>query len=488
MRPFFSIIIPTKARPKMIWMTLYSLMHQTFTDFEVIVSDNDAAVPCKDTVDLFPDERIRYVHTPKDLSMSENWEYGLQYASGRYVGYIQDKMFYYEDALQIFHDKIEENAYPASIHGLMDTMVLYDDDDDYSRSGVIHQQERSEKVLTYTSEEIVDKLLSWSEYGDELFIAPFEASVMGGMVRKDVLDAIKERHGKVFVSNIPDAGVNLLIAAYGEKHVTFMIPTFCFRGLDGFKKKTTGQSCASSFAGMRRFTDMFPKKHWDAAIIPGYEATNVNLVTGEYNYLIGIEEKLHGKKQNRANAIMGVARHTGMYRKDQYPPAEQIQLLREAEVSLTDKEKTLLDELRQNYPITPAGVKQILLPPHLKNVRSQVVFSPDMREAIHWQWAEPGMKRLKEFCQGKKIFCYGAGAYGKRVKERLEETGLKVTGFIETKKTRETCEGIPVYAIEDISSWDDKAVILGLDYKHHEAAKNILREHGCHETFTPSVY
>lgn len=156
-RPFFSIVIPTKARPQMVWMAIHSLLAQSFRDFEIIVSDNDSVLDCKKSVQAFSDKRVRYYHTPKDLPLTDNWRYGLSFARGEYVGFIEDKMYYYTDSLQIFYDQIQAHHFPATVFSGMDYAYLCNQSDQYEGSGfVFRRKERTGRTRIFSSEEMVD--------------------------------------------------------------------------------------------------------------------------------------------------------------------------------------------------------------------------------------------------------------------------------------------------------------------------------------------
>ena len=59
--PFFSIIIPTYNRAHIIHRPIDSIIAQTFTDWELIIVDDGSIDDTKSIVDLYQDERIRYV-------------------------------------------------------------------------------------------------------------------------------------------------------------------------------------------------------------------------------------------------------------------------------------------------------------------------------------------------------------------------------------------------------------------------------------------
>ena len=89
------------------------------------------------------------------------------------------------------------------------------------------------------------------------------------------------------------------------------------------------------------------------------------------------------------------------------------------------------------------------------------------------------VKELKDFVHAaKNIYIYGAGVYGKIVKDVLNEVGIKPTGFIITKgDKREYCD-LPVYLISEFQNVDmsDSAVVLGLSSKYTDEVKSTLAE------------
>jgi len=97
--PLFSIVIPTRGRSHIVRYAIESVLRQTFKDFEVVLVDNDlsdaTASVCKKYLD---DSRFRY-HRTGNLSMPDNWEYGLNHSTGHFFLLIEDKMFLSKHAL-----------------------------------------------------------------------------------------------------------------------------------------------------------------------------------------------------------------------------------------------------------------------------------------------------------------------------------------------------------------------------------------------------
>jgi len=81
----YSLIIPTFNRPDEVTELLYSMVQQTFKDFELIIADGSPATLVKDTVDPYL-KKLNLVYLyEKGLGISESRNWGVQKASGEYV-------------------------------------------------------------------------------------------------------------------------------------------------------------------------------------------------------------------------------------------------------------------------------------------------------------------------------------------------------------------------------------------------------------------
>lgn len=101
---FFSVLLPTKNRSHLVGTAIKSVLDQSFTDFELIIADNDDDPEAtKSIVESFDDPRIVYLRTG-DLSMVENWEVARKSANGLYVTVLEDKLAYYQNTLQTLND------------------------------------------------------------------------------------------------------------------------------------------------------------------------------------------------------------------------------------------------------------------------------------------------------------------------------------------------------------------------------------------------
>ncbi|MCX6293937.1 MAG: glycosyltransferase family A protein [Sphingobacteriales bacterium] len=107
--PFFSIIIPTFNRSHIIRDTINTVMLQTFTDFELIISDDGSTDNTKEIITpLLTDSRIKYVmQSNKGVCAARN--FGAKHASGKYLIFLDSDDTIVENWLKDFHILAQNN-------------------------------------------------------------------------------------------------------------------------------------------------------------------------------------------------------------------------------------------------------------------------------------------------------------------------------------------------------------------------------------------
>ena len=85
MPPRVSICIPTYHQSTLTKRLLDSVFQQTYTDFEVILSDNSNDDSVKTVAKTYNSDKISYFKNVPPLSMTENWNNSIHLARGEYV-------------------------------------------------------------------------------------------------------------------------------------------------------------------------------------------------------------------------------------------------------------------------------------------------------------------------------------------------------------------------------------------------------------------
>lgn len=76
----YTIIVPTRDRVTTLNATIQSCLAQDFDNLQIIVSDNCSVDETEDLVRSFSDSRLKYIKTPKRLSMADSFEYALKHS------------------------------------------------------------------------------------------------------------------------------------------------------------------------------------------------------------------------------------------------------------------------------------------------------------------------------------------------------------------------------------------------------------------------
>lgn len=321
--PFFSVIIPTKARPAMVDIALHSLHHQTFSDFEVIVTDDydEEALSCKPIVEKYQDERFIYVHPPDEpvLGMCGNWEYGLQFAKGRYIGFMQDKMYMYTESLQCLYTCIVQEKFPDMVNWGWDFYDLNAKDNN-SFEGVLYRQDWSNSWERRDPEGEIQKKLEFSQ-GNYQFPGgiPGSGSLLGGIIKEELLQRVKHQYGSVFNFFNPDYGPPLLLLSEVESlifHHNHLFVAIPLQSSEGFRHST-------SYEAACQFQELSPcgVDRLQYAAVPYLRITNTNMISADYNYtmfLLGREDRCQEE-----NVLCGILQDAACVRYEQQEYYEQ---------------------------------------------------------------------------------------------------------------------------------------------------------------------
>jgi glycosyltransferase involved in cell wall biosynthesis len=102
--PWVSFCMSTYKRPQFLEKQIKTLQNQTFSNFEVIISDNDPDSVAKEIVEKYKDPRFKYFNNGANLGMIKSFNNSIEKAKGEYIVMITDDDPVYPDMLQILYD------------------------------------------------------------------------------------------------------------------------------------------------------------------------------------------------------------------------------------------------------------------------------------------------------------------------------------------------------------------------------------------------
>lgn len=121
-----SICIPTYNQTEFLKKNLQSIIEQTFTDFEVIISDDSTTPEVKNLIEVFfKDSKIKYHYLQNipSLGSPANWNKAISIANGEYIKIMHhDDWFTNENSLKIFVEALNNN--PKSDFAFSSTVIF----------------------------------------------------------------------------------------------------------------------------------------------------------------------------------------------------------------------------------------------------------------------------------------------------------------------------------------------------------------------------
>jgi glycosyltransferase involved in cell wall biosynthesis len=233
--PFFSVVVPTRNRVEKLPYALRACRDQDFDDYEIVVFDNCSTPSAEDTVVGIDDKRIKYFRSERSLHMSNSWETALTKARGQYVIYLGDDDGLLPNALPILKRIIDSTSADVVRWSWVNYYwPRYD-----IRPGMANRL--SFPLLDNLLYEVPSRyvLHRVSSFELEYWAMPM---LYNSVVRRDLLERIRERHGKVFITTSPDIGSGLAILAHTDTFHNFQLPL----SICGISEKSNGHCFASN--------------------------------------------------------------------------------------------------------------------------------------------------------------------------------------------------------------------------------------------------
>jgi glycosyltransferase involved in cell wall biosynthesis len=118
--PLVSVIIPTYNSSKYIKETLESILNQTYSNLEIIITDDASKDNTLDIVRGYEDERIKILTSNKNLGISQNMNKGILASEGKYIAIMDADDWSYPYRIEKQVKLMEENPNVVLCSGYMD--------------------------------------------------------------------------------------------------------------------------------------------------------------------------------------------------------------------------------------------------------------------------------------------------------------------------------------------------------------------------------
>ena len=187
--PFFSIVIPTRDRPDLIESLIWSILEQTFFNFELIICDNSKNESTQEVIDKFQDNRIKNIRTG-NLEMSENYNAGINRSIGEYLMCISDNGFLKQGALNYLHELIKHEKHQCITWAL----------DNFVYPGHFSSSSTSQKESRLIDSSYILKFMLGADYRNYEY-APMHCT---SCISMELVNKVRMKHQNLCQAQNPD--------------------------------------------------------------------------------------------------------------------------------------------------------------------------------------------------------------------------------------------------------------------------------------------
>ena len=112
----FSVLIPTRNRLELLKYAVETVLRQDYSDWELVIADNDSEQDVAAYAETLRDRRVRYFRTQGFLPVTENWNFALSKSTGDYVIMLGDDDCLLKGYFKLQADLIERYSRPDFIY------------------------------------------------------------------------------------------------------------------------------------------------------------------------------------------------------------------------------------------------------------------------------------------------------------------------------------------------------------------------------------
>jgi glycosyltransferase involved in cell wall biosynthesis len=254
MKPKLSILIPTRERAKYLKSALDTCTSDKSAEVEILVLDNASQDDTQAVVAQCDDQRVKYYRSTTRLSMRDNFERGLDFASGEILCFIGDDDGLLPHTIRTVLKFFNEQ----DIDALAAARASYFWPDLKSKHANTARLPRKSEFNVFNSRVQLYGLLKHGDY----YRLP---CLYHGFVKKDLVDDFRKKHGRFFLSSQPDIFSSIALSMYGVNYCLLNLPLV----INGASVRSNGASHFASGGGQQEARAW--KLEDDLGFLPGYK-------------------------------------------------------------------------------------------------------------------------------------------------------------------------------------------------------------------------
>lgn len=225
----YSFVIPTRERHDVLKGTIRSILNQTRSNFEIVVMDNASSAETREVVESFNSPHIHHHRAPERLAMTDNWELALTHVSGDFVTVLGDDDGALPDAVEVAEEI--HKVWPGALLTWKPPVYFWPNFFIESYRNLAHMHIGS-RVEERSTRALLKDIYACRKIYDEL------PSLYDSFVPRSLIEKIRAKYGRYFMSTSPDVASGLINAWNSETYIYSYRPL----GVRGVSHHSTGTS------------------------------------------------------------------------------------------------------------------------------------------------------------------------------------------------------------------------------------------------------
>jgi len=116
--PFFSIVIPTFNRAKVLNRAIKSVINQTFSNWEALIIDNSSIDNTASVVNSFKDPRIKFYKIDNKGIIAASRNLGIKNSEGKFIAFLDSDDWWEKQKLEYSYNYINQHKLDLVYHQL----------------------------------------------------------------------------------------------------------------------------------------------------------------------------------------------------------------------------------------------------------------------------------------------------------------------------------------------------------------------------------
>jgi len=255
--PKFSVVIPTYNRGHLLALAVQSVLAQTFDSFEIVVSNGGSTDNTREVVEGFDDPRIKYFESKERLAIGDNYQKGLDEATGEYITFLSDDDAYVPTLLEQAKQIIDSRKAEIVVYEYC--RYYHSETDDFGMTIPANSlliDDSDSTVTEFSRDEALLQILisSGLKEGarDPHFTVPY---LSNAVYHRSIFDKLKNKRPKLFDFVPPDMYLAAAVFFHVERVCCFDKPLLVWSNWDGNATATASRTPNQLLEHYRRLMD-----------------------------------------------------------------------------------------------------------------------------------------------------------------------------------------------------------------------------------------